>query len=98
MRIIVNADDFGFDDDSVDATIECIERGCVTSATIMANMPASDRAIEFARTRPDVSFGVHLVYGGDGLERPLVAPYLLPALVGADGAFLQSNTTRLKAM
>ena len=38
MQLIVNADDFGLSDDTADATIECFERGALTSATIMPAM------------------------------------------------------------
>ena len=41
MRIIINADDFGMDEDTVRATIECLEAGALTGATIMPNMPAT---------------------------------------------------------
>ena len=33
LQLIVNADDFGKSDDTVDATVECFEAGAVTSAT-----------------------------------------------------------------
>jgi predicted glycoside hydrolase/deacetylase ChbG (UPF0249 family) len=36
LRIILNADDFGASDEAVRATVECFERGGLTSATIMA--------------------------------------------------------------
>ena len=40
LQLVVNADDFGQSDDTVDATIECFEAGALTSATLMAGMPA----------------------------------------------------------
>lgn len=98
MRIVINADDFGFDDDTVDATIEGLDRGWITSATIMVNMPASRRALAYARTRGDRSFGLHLVYTGDGIERPVLPPQEVPAMVSADGCFHLSNTTRRLAI
>jgi chitin disaccharide deacetylase len=60
VKIIINADDFGYDSDSVAETISCFERGGLTSATIMANMPGTDDAIDFALKNPQFSFGVHL--------------------------------------
>jgi predicted glycoside hydrolase/deacetylase ChbG (UPF0249 family) len=98
MRIILNADDFGFDADSVKATIDCFQFGALTSATIMPKMAATREAIEFARSNPQFSFGVHLTLGGDGPEVPLSRPQDVPDLVGPDGHFLQSNRTRLKAL
>jgi predicted glycoside hydrolase/deacetylase ChbG (UPF0249 family) len=75
-----------------------MDRGWVTSATIMVKMPASEKAIAYARTRSDLSFGVHLVYGGDGIEAPVLPPSEVRALVAPDGTFRQSNTTRLMAL
>jgi hypothetical protein len=98
MRIIVNADDFGFDDQTVDATIACFERGLLTSATIMPKMPATARAVAYACAHPEHSFGVHLTYGGDGIEEPVLAPERVPALVEPSGKLLQSNKTRMLAV
>ena len=71
MRVILNADDFGSSPDTLTATIECFEEGALTSATIMPGMPATEQALAFARSRPDLSFGVHLTLVGDGVERPI---------------------------
>lgn len=86
-RIILNADDFGHSEDTVRATIECFERGALTSATIMPNMPATRLAIEYTRGRRDLSFGVHLTFVNNEGERPLSDPSKIPSLVGPDGAF-----------
>ena len=48
-RLIVNADDFGFDDETVDWTIKGFELGKITSATVMAGMPATERVVEYAK-------------------------------------------------
>ena len=60
LSIIVNADDFGYNETATSRTISFIERGLVSSATIMATGADFDRAAEYAKTRPDISFGVHL--------------------------------------
>lgn len=98
MKIIVNADDFGWDDETVDATIACFEAGALTSATIMATMPAAERAAEYAKRNPRFSFGVHLTYVGDGIEPALTPGPELPTLARADGIFLPSQKTRLRAL
>lgn len=95
-RLIINADDFGFDRDTVEATVSAFDRGLLTSATIMANMPASDDAIGWASDHPEFSFGVHLVWAGDGLERPLSAAHEVPSLAGQDGAFRGSTSSRIR--
>jgi predicted glycoside hydrolase/deacetylase ChbG (UPF0249 family) len=98
VKIIVNADDFGWDDETVDATIACFEAGALTSATIMATMPAAERAAEYAKRNPRFSFGVHLTYVGDGIEPALTPGPELPTLARADGIFLPSQKTRLRAL
>src|SRR5262245_10765535 len=92
-RVILNADDFGYSEDTVAATIACFERGSLTSATIMPRMPATAGAIAYARANPRFSFGAHLTWVGDGggLERPVLDPGRLPGLVDAQGCFLPGD-------
>ena len=40
----------------------------------MPDMPATDAAVEYARSRPDLSFGVHLTFVTDGLDQPARRP------------------------
>lgn len=82
--LIVNADDFGCSDHTVDATIECFEKGVLSSATIMPNMPAFERAAAFAREHPQFSYGLHLCLTD---ERPVSDPAAIPTLVAPDGRF-----------
>ena len=82
--LIVNADDFGYSDHTVDATIECFEKGVLSSATIMPNMPAAERAAAFARAHPQFSYGLHLCLTD---ERPVSDPATIPTLVAPDGRF-----------
>ncbi|MEZ5098344.1 MAG: ChbG/HpnK family deacetylase [Thermoleophilia bacterium] len=98
MRIIVNADDFGMDDDTVDATIDCFERGALTSATLMVGMPATARAAAYAREHPEHGYGAHLVFSGSGQERSLVPAGSIPHLVDAEGRFLPGRTVRVRAL
>jgi predicted glycoside hydrolase/deacetylase ChbG (UPF0249 family) len=95
--LIVNADDFGQSDDTVDATIECFEAGALTSATLMTAMPATDRAIEFALERPEHSYGVHLTFARDPVEKPLSDPALVSTLVDDAGRLLSTRLVRAKA-
>jgi chitin disaccharide deacetylase len=96
MRIVLNADDFGASEETVRATIELFESGALTSATIMPGMPATAAALEYARSRPELSFGVHLLLTGDGVERP-VSPGV-PGLTGADGSFPSGREARVRAL
>jgi hypothetical protein len=96
MKVILHADDFGFDKDTLDATIECFERGALSSCSVMVNCDASNDAFEYARKHPQFSYGVHLTYV-DGLQ-PVVNPGEIPSLVTNDGVFMQSNELRKKAI
>ncbi len=61
--LVVNADDFGETEPITAGITECIEAGAVTSTTILANMPATRRALAWAAPRSRdrrASFGVHL--------------------------------------
>lgn len=98
MLVVVNADDFGASEETVRATIECFERGALTSATIMPGMPATGAALEYARSRPDLGFGVHLSFVANGLERPLADPSSLGGLVDGDGRFLPTGEARRRAL
>ncbi len=98
LRLILNADDFGYDADTAEATVECFRARALTSATIMLGMPATEQALEFARGHPELDFGVHLVFTGDFGQRPLAGAERVPSLVDADGRFLPVRTARAKAL
>jgi predicted glycoside hydrolase/deacetylase ChbG (UPF0249 family) len=98
MLIVLNADDFGYSRDTVEATIDCCERGLLTGATIMTGMPATTAALDYARSRPDLSFGVHLTFTGSGSERPLTDPSLVRTLVDREGRFRRGRDVRLRAL
>ena len=60
MRIIVNADDLGMSESVNEAIFGGMQRGQITSATMLANGVALKSAIRELRRFPDCSFGVHL--------------------------------------
>ena len=60
MRIIVNADDLGLSESVNEAIFQAMQRGVVTSATMLANGPCVEDAARRSREFPDCSFGVHL--------------------------------------
>ena len=77
-RLIVNADDFGLDDHTYEWTVKGFACGALTSATIMAGMPATSKAVEFAKVHPQFSFGVHFCLVD---EKPLCRPSEIPSMV-----------------
>jgi predicted glycoside hydrolase/deacetylase ChbG (UPF0249 family) len=70
-RLIVNADDFGFTRDVNLGIVEAHRRGILTAATLMANGPAFEHAVELARENPGLDVGCHLVLvGGKSVANP----------------------------
>jgi predicted glycoside hydrolase/deacetylase ChbG (UPF0249 family) len=99
MKIVLNADDFGYDADTLRATIDCFEQGALTSASIMANMPETAAAMEYAKAHPQFSFGVHLTFvGTEAGERPISDPKDVPALCDGEGKLLDFYEIRRRAM
>lgn len=95
MKVILHADDFGYDKDTTQATIELLECGALTSATIMSTMSTAAEAIAYAATHKQFSFGVHLTYV-DGLKPALRKEG--SSLLDANGLFYPSNEVRKKAI
>ena len=98
MRLIINADDFGFDDDTVDTTVRGLEDGGITSATVMVSMPAAARAITYALQHQHFSFGLHLTLAGNGSERPVVEARKVQSLVDSAGCFLSVRALAVRVL
>lgn len=60
MKIIINADDFGYNHTINMAIEKAILNKRISSSTIMANAPYFDEAIEIAKRNDQISYGVHL--------------------------------------
>jgi chitin disaccharide deacetylase len=60
MRIIVNADDLGISEPVNEAIFQGMQRGTITSATVLSNGPAVRAAAQRLNLFPNCSFGVHL--------------------------------------
>jgi predicted glycoside hydrolase/deacetylase ChbG (UPF0249 family) len=84
-RLIINADDLGYDNGVVRAILELHRAGLVSSTSCMTNMPAWHLAAAYLREHPDLGAGVHLVMNE---SYPVLPAKRVPALVGQDGRFL----------
>lgn len=60
-QLIVNADDFGLTRGINRAILELHRHGVLTSATLMANAPATGDAIALAQQTPSLGVGCHIV-------------------------------------
>ncbi|MFY9532302.1 MAG: ChbG/HpnK family deacetylase [Candidatus Acidiferrales bacterium] len=82
MDLIVNGDDFGLTRGVNAGIIQTFREGILTSATLMANGPAFEDAVELARANPQLGVGIHLCLVGG----PAVASAKdIPALADRDG-------------
>ena len=61
IRLIFNADDFGFTRDVNEGIVEAHRNGVLTATTLMANGDAFEHAVALARETPSLDVGVHLV-------------------------------------
>lgn len=59
--LIVHADDLGVTHATNEASIAALEKGSVSSASVMANCPWLPEVAEWARATPDHDLGMHLV-------------------------------------
>ena len=96
--IIINADDFGFSENTVEATIKLFELKAISSATIMLSMPGTEFAIDYAKKNPQFSFGLHLNLITDDVEKPILQSLDIPTLTTKDGFFHSITKLRLLSL
>jgi predicted glycoside hydrolase/deacetylase ChbG (UPF0249 family) len=58
--LIINGDDCGLCHTANLATIECLEKGLMTSATLMVPCPWFPEMVDYAQKHPEKDFGLHL--------------------------------------
>lgn len=87
-QIIINADDFGLCESVNRGILKAHREGVLTSATLMANMPAALQAVQIAKDTPSLGVGVHLTLT-EG--KALSPPDQIPSLVNPDGIFRYSG-------
>jgi predicted glycoside hydrolase/deacetylase ChbG (UPF0249 family) len=83
-RLIVNADDFGISAGINRGILECVEKGIVRSASLMANMPAAVEAASLALKTPSLGVGIHLNLT---CGKPLSTIGSVRSLVSDEGGF-----------
>jgi predicted glycoside hydrolase/deacetylase ChbG (UPF0249 family) len=60
IRLIINADDFGWSPDVNEGIVEAHRNGILTATTIMAGCKSFDHAVSLAKETPSLDIGVHL--------------------------------------
>jgi len=92
-RLIINADDLGYAEGTVPATIALHEAGVVTSTTAMVNQPHWPEAAAYLRNHPGLGAGVHLVMNNG---HPILPPEQVPSLIDAEGRFRDGTPLLLR--
>ena len=86
IKLIVNADDFGYSKGINYGIIEAHRNGIVNSTTMMMNMPGVSHAVDLAKENPNLKVGIHLVLT---CGKPLLTD--VPTLVDQDGFFKKNR-------
>ncbi len=86
MKLIVNADDFGYTESVSAGILRGHHDGIVTATTFMTNAPHTDGAAKLARATPSLDVGVHLVVS---FGRPLAEIARVRSLIDAHGSFFR---------
>ncbi len=93
-KLIFNADDFGRHSAINQAVRQGVEKGVLTSASLMPGEGAFGEAVEIARSLPGLEVGVHLTLV-DAL--PVSDPAKIPSLVDKEGRFRASHKEFVKS-
>jgi len=94
MKVIINADDFGFNSSVNDNVLDLISRRRITSTTIISNAPYVEDAVRRIPRNSPCSFGVHLNLTEFEPLTPSRHLGALSACVGQNGHFLGEDFLR----
>ncbi|WP_408007450.1 chitin disaccharide deacetylase [Pseudalkalibacillus sp. A8] len=86
IKLIINADDFGYSRGVNHGIIDAYKYGIVNSTTMLVNMPGTEHAVELAKNNPGLRVGIHLTLTCGNAISPNV-----PSLTNDDGQFILSS-------
>src|SRR3977135_4090809 len=97
--LIVHADDVGVTHSVNAATIKALDTGLVNSASIMVPCPWFPEIADYARSHPDLDFGLHLTLTSERVYYrwgPVASRDKVPSLVDENGYFHHDWTAATK--
>ena len=84
MKLIINADDFGYSRGHNYGILDCMLDGSVTSATLLMTTPGTEHALKLIKKNPFLDVGIHLSLD---LGKPLSDRSDIPSLIDQKGKF-----------